>query len=422
MNFKEIIIDQRKELEDIEKQERLIDREALVHAREYIKYPNLLVVMGIRRCGKSIFAYQISKGERSGYFNFDDERLAKIGSEDLNGVLKALYTVHGDLDMIILDEVQNIEGWELFANRLRRTKRVVITGSNSQVLEGNLATKLMGRYVDVTLFPFSFKEFLQSKGVDVQPINGTREQGEIMNILSEYMENGGLPEVKKMGHTIIPLVYNNILAKDIISKYGIKKKENFRQLAKYLISNHSTEITYRGLGKTVDIDRDSTISNWVNHLREAYLIFTLERFDFKLKQQFRAPKKVYCVDTGIINSVGFQPGPNNGRLMENLVAVQLQRQKVADRALEIYYWKDHAQHEVDFVLKRAEAVERLIQVTYAERRDDIRGRELDSLALAAKHLRCDDLLVITWDYEGSETRNGKRINFKPLWKWLLGAE
>lgn len=419
MNLREIILDQQKELEDIEKQETLIERENLRLAKGYIEHPNLLVVMGIRRCGKSVFSYQISKGERAGYFNFDDERLIGMDHSDLNEVLKTLYMIHGDLDMIVLDEIQNIEGWEIFANRLRRTKRVVITGSNSNMLEGDLSTKLTGRYLDITMFPFSFREYLNSRGMVLRDDLDTKDQGEVMKMLLGYMEQGGFPEVKKIGRAIIPLIFNNILSRDIISKNNIRKRESFIRLAKYLISNHSTEITYRSLSRIIGVDRIQTVSRWIEYLQEAYLVFTLERFNFKLKEQFRAPKKVYCVDSGIINSVAFRSGPDEGRLMENLVAIQLQRYKTSDRDIEVYYWKDHEQREVDFVLKRGTSVEKLIQVTYAEIRDDIRDRELISLCIASELLRCDDLTVVTWTYEGYEVMNEKRITFKPLWKFLL---
>jgi predicted AAA+ superfamily ATPase len=419
MNLREIILDQQKELEDIERQEMLVERENLLLAKGYVKNPNLLVVMGIRRCGKSIFSYQISKGEKSGYFNFDDERLIGMGHSDLNSVLKTLYSVHGDMEIIVLDEIQNVEGWEIFANRLRRTKRVVITGSNSKMLEGDLSTKLTGRYLDITIFPFSFREYLISRGLVIEDDFSTKGQGEVLGMLVGYMEQGGFPEVKKIGRAIIPLIFNNILSKDIISKYNIRKRESFTRLAKYLITNHSTEITYRSLGRIIGIDRIETVSRWIEYLREAFLVLTIERFHFKLKEQFRAPKKVYCVDTGIINTVAFKSGPDQGRLMENIVAVQLQRYKTSDRDIEVYYWKDHAQREVDFVVKREASVITLIQVTYAEIREDIRDRELVSLCIASEQLRCDNLIVITWTYEGREEMDGKRIVYQPIWKWLL---
>src|SRR3989344_2807620 len=280
---------------------------------------------------------------------------------------------------------------------IRRTKKIILTGSNSKLLSGELSTHLTGRYLDIILFPFSFKEFLKLKEVKENKVYTTQEKAEIMKTLQEYLEIGGFPEAYKFGKGMISKIYEDILTKDILLRHNISKKEEIKKLAKYLITNSSGEITYSKLARIFNIKHVSTISNWISYLENAFLIFRLERFDFKLKQQFIAPKKVYCIDSGLMNSIGFKFSENKGKVIENEVALELQRRK--GDSFEVYYWKDLQQNEVDFVLKRGKSVVQLIQVTYASSKEEIKEREINALLKSSKKLRCNALLVITWDYE-----------------------
>jgi predicted AAA+ superfamily ATPase len=422
MELKDIIKEQRQELEKIEREERIIGREGLKEARSYLKYPNIVVITGIRRCGKSIFSYLMEKDSKFAYINFDDERLAGLKSENLDKVLQAFYELYGEIEYLILDELQNIIGWELFANRLRRTKKIIITGSNSQLLSGELATHLTGRYIEIKLYPFSFNEFLNLKGFKLSKAYTTQEKAKITNFLREYLNFGGLPEVYKFGKPIILGIYENILNKDLILRYNINKIKEFKDLAKYLISNSSEEITYSKLSKNLGIKHISTVSNWVSYMKNAFLIFKLERFDFKLKKQFIAPKKIYCSDTGIVDLIGFKFSENLGKILENSIAIELQRRKEKNFHLEAYYWKDAQQNEVDFVIKEKTKVRQLIQACYDVSNFKTKEREVKSLLKGSKELKCNNLLILTWDYEGEEKVNNKKIKFIPLWRWLLGEQ
>ena len=419
MDLKGIIKEQREELEKIEKEERIIEREGLNKSKDLLKYPNILAILGIRRCGKSIFSYLLAKQNKFAYINFDDERLVGLKSEDLDKILESFYELYGDIDYIILDEIQNVNNWELFVNRLRRTKKIILTGSNSKLLSGELSTHLTGRYLDLILFPFSFKEFLKLKEVKENKVYTTKEKAEIMKTLQEYLEIGGFPEAYKFGKGMISKIYEDILTKDILLRYNITKKEEIKKLAKYLITNSSEEITYSKLTRIFNIKHVSTISNWISYLENTFLVFKLERFDFKLKQQFIAPKKVYCVDSGLMNSIGFKFSENRGKVIENEVALELQRRKARENSFEVYYWKDYQQNEVDFVIKCGKKVEQLIQVSYINSKEEIKEREIKALIKASKELRCKNLVVITWDYEIEEKFEGEIIKFIPLWKWLL---
>jgi predicted AAA+ superfamily ATPase len=422
MDFKVIIKEQREELEEIDKRERFVSREQERVAVKYLEHPNVLAILGVRRCGKSIFSYMLSKEHDFGYINFDDERLSGTRTEDLNRILEAFYELYGDIEYIVLDEIQNVPGWELFANRLRRTKKVIITGSNSHLLAGELATHLTGRYIDIRLYPFSFREFLSFKKFGKTKALTTKEKAKLNKLLNEYLKLGGLPEVYKFGKGMLPRIYENIITKDIVLRYRIRKKEELKNLAMYLVSNFSNEISYSKLSRILDIKHVSTVSNWISYLEQAFLIVKLERFDFKLKQQFVAPKKIYCIDNGIVNSVGFGYSENTGRIMENTVAVELLRRCNVIPSFEVYYWKDHQQNEVDFIVKKGPKVKQLIQVTYANESHEINEREIKSLLKASKELRCKNLLVITWDYSAKEKIDRKDVSYVPLWSWLLRNE
>ncbi len=422
MDFITIVKEQREELERIEREENIVPRSGLAEAEKAVKFPNILAVLGIRRCGKSIFSHLLVKGKNFGYVNFDDERMIGAKTEDLNEILKAFYQLYGDVEYVVLDEVQNVKGWELFANRLRRTKKVILTGSSSRLLSGELATHLTGRHLDTTLFPFSFREFLQAKKFAQSRHYTTQEKAELLGNLDEYLENGGFPEVQKFGKRMLPAIYEDILSKDVILRHKINKTDELKKLARLLLTNTAQEFTYSKAAKAVSVKHVSTISNWVRYLEDAFLLFKLERFDFKLRQQFLAPKKAYCIDSGLVNAAGFRFSENKGRLMENAVAVQLMRKKAPQSQLEVYYWKDHQHNEVDFLLKKGKKVLELIQVSFANSRQEIREREIKSLLKASGALRCKSLAIITWDFEGGAKIRNRAIKFTPLWKWLLGNE
>ena len=421
--IKRVIVSQKEEMEEKFERGEIIEREVEVKKlRNFLARPNILVILGIRRCGKSIFSWQIFRDGKFGSINFDDERLVGIEAKDLDKILQAFYELYGKIDKIILDEPQNVENWELFANRLRRSKKVIVTGSNSKLLAGELATHLTGRYIDFTLMPFSFREFLKYKKVEVkkEDFYSTVKVAEIKRLLENYVRLGGLPEVFTFGKEILVRIYGDIIEKDVLRRFKIKRKDTFKQFAKYLVSNIASEFTMRRLSATFEVRDSHTLKNWIDALENSYLFFILERYSPKLKEQIIAPKKIYCIDTGIVNTVSFRTSENFGKLMENLVGVELVRRKnYWYKNLEIFYWKDYQQNEVDFVLKEGLKVKQLIQVTYASSKDEIEKREIKSLVKASSQLKCKDLLVITWDYEDEQKIKNKKIVFKPLWKWLV---
>ncbi|MEK7672018.1 MAG: ATP-binding protein, partial [Bacteroidota bacterium] len=404
--IKRIIVSQKEEYEETFGSQKIIPREIdSKKAKAYLSHPNALAILGARRCGKSTFAISLLSDTSFGYVNFDDERLIGLKPEDLDKVMEAFHDLYGDPQYLVFDEIQNVRGWELFINRLRRTKRVIITGSNSRMLSGELATHLTGRHIAVTLFPFSFREFLLYKSVRLEKdaVYSTRKVSEIKRLLQEYIEKGGFPECHRFGREMAKRIYGDITEKDIIGRHEIRYKRTFREILSYLANNVSAEMTFRKLANTFGIKDQHTVKNYLDYAFESYLFFTLERFSFKLKQRFISPKKMYLIDTGILNAVSLSSSKDRGKVIENLVAVELSRKRhyLTDE-LEIYYWKDHQQREVDFVVKNGKKVAQLLQVCYDPSDTATREREVRSLVRASDELRCGNLTVITWDHEGKE--------------------
>ncbi|MFP3909633.1 MAG: ATP-binding protein, partial [Archaeoglobaceae archaeon] len=236
--------------------------------------------------------------------------------------------------------------------------------------------------------------------------------------MSTYRSNSTIPEsVKDRDNAKLYLstLYSTILTKDVISRYNLKYVQTLKEIANYLLSNFSQPISYHKIKNIFEMGSTHTAKNYTSYLEETYMIYLLSKFSFKHKELLASSKKAYVIDTGLINSLTFRMSENMGRLMENVVLVELLRRKSTE--LEIYYWKDYQQREVDFVVKQGTEVIQLIQVTYAE--SEINQRETKALIRASDSLRCKNLICITWDYEDSIQVDSKTIKCIPLWKWLI---
>ena len=388
----------------------------------YLQKDIIKVVTGVRRCGKSIFCFMVLKGTDFGYVNFDEKELAGLANYD--EILRYVQEFYGDVDYLFLDEVQNLENWELWVNSLhRRGYNLLITGSNAKLLSRELATHLTGRHISLELFPFSFREYLDVAGFHIRDEYTEQERGTLLNHLKKYIEVGGFPEVVVKGYdyTYLQTLFDSIILKDVVQRYKVRYVDDLYNLARFLMSSFSNEVSYTKLKNTLKFRSVHTVQNYVRYLEDTYLVFHLDRFSFKQREQIKSPKKVYAVDTGMVNALAFTFSENIGKLMENTVAVELLRQRSGSGSrLELYYWKDQQHREVDFVIKEGADVARLIQVCYDIDDPKTKERELKSLVRAAGELDCSDLLVITWDWEGEEEFKGCDIRFVPLWQWLQG--
>ena len=291
VEFKKVIQNQEGERDSMLKDPDLINREVGTGLVEKsLKHPNIIAILGIRRCGKSTLSWILLKDRKYAYINFDDELLYGIKVDDFDRLLKAFYDLYGDdLQYFLLDEIQNVKGWELFVSKLGRTKKVIVTGSNSNLLGGELATHLTGRYNSITLFPFSFNEFLAYKKVPNDYFYGkefrTERVAKALKYLEEYIQYGGFPEGYKFTHDRLKSTFRDIITKDVTRRYRIKNIESIESLSKYLISIYSNEISFSSLRNIVGIKKIETVKNYLTYLENSYLFFLLERFSFKLKHQ-----------------------------------------------------------------------------------------------------------------------------------------
>ena len=414
--LKQIILDQKEEISEILKK-RIIKRNLTFVMRKVLNSDLIKVIMGVRRCGKSILAHQLLKKDY-GYVNFDDERLISIKKEHLNILLEVLKEIYPGCKNLLLDEIQNIEGWELFVNRLRRSGyNITVTGSNAKLLSQELATHLTGRHFSIELYPFSFKEFLLYKGMVVEKNDFyiTKKRAEINNFYEEYLDFGGFPETITLEAKRYYLreLFDKIITRDIILRHKVRCVADLKELALYVLTNFGSRITYHKIRNIFDIKSVHTVKNYLNYLQETYLIFQITAFSFKLKEQIKQPRKIYAIDTGVINSLASKGFFEDGRLLENLVFLELKR-----RNSEIYFYMQ-SDYEIDFLIKDGTEIKQLIQVCYSLDKEDTRKREIKALLKGADKLKCQNLLIITRDQEGEEVINSKKIQICPIWKFLL---
>jgi len=420
--LRKAIIDQREEIELLSSRTKIIERSCFEKYKAYTESAQVKVIMGIRRCGKSILSYQLLKDKPFAYINFDDENLANLTAEDLNDVLEVFYEVYGDFKYILLDEIQNIAGWELFVNRLQRQGfNAIVTGSNAHLLSRELSTHLTGRNITLKLFPFSFREFIKYHGVVVKNADllSTKERGLLKKKLEEYISVGGFPEVVKdpaNKKAYLQSLYSDILNKDIIIRYKIKFSKTLREIANSLMSNTASHVSFNKIKNMFNLKSVHTPLNYLSFLEESFLFFLVPRFSYKAKERVIATRKIYAIDTGMIGALSVSFSRNIGKIYENMVFLELAGRMTLS---EIYYWQDIYQNEVDFVVKGGRNINELIQVCYDTGNYDTKKREVSALLKSGKELKCRKLTIITDDYEALESAGGRKIKFIPLWKWLL---
>ena len=415
--IKQILVEQKEEIPLVFKR-KTINRKVLPEAVKLVKTDLIKVIMGIRRCGKSTLSHQLLRDKKYGYINFDDERLVSAKPGDLNDFLEVLEEINHELKYILLDEIQNIKGWELFVNRInRKGYNVLVTGSNSKLLSKELATHLTGRHLSIGLYPFSFKEFLIFKNLDIRAgdIYTTTQRAKIKTELEDYLEAGGMPELFKIEarKQYLRELFDRIISQDIIYRHNIKYARELKEIALYAVSNFSSSFTYHKIKDTFGIRSVHTVKNYLNYIEEAYLVFQLNPFSFKFKHQINQPRKLYCIDTGFINVLAPKVTTDSGKLIENAVFIELMR-----RGKEVYFYSQ-PNYEVDFLIKEGLKIKQLIQVCFSVADRDTKKRETKALLRASDNLRCNDLTIITWDKEAEEKTGSKKIKFIPLYKWLL---
>lgn len=424
--LKQVLIEQ-KEL--IKPSSEHIERELIKKVPQFYKLKHIVVITGHRRAGKSVFLSQIIHKyygtDEIYYLNLDDERLASLKCDDMNKVMEIFHILFGNKKVIFLDEIQNLEGWERFVSRLyNQGYKIYITGSNAKLLSSELATLLTGRYLEIELFPFSFREFLIYRKFPIDEVEKqktyykTEIKAQIRKLLDEYLTSGGFPEmVRYREPSILRMLFSDVITKDVVNRYRIKEVRTIKEIAHFLLSNSANEFSYNRIKNIYSIGSVHTVKNYVDYLTSTYMFFELSRFSYSLKEVHTKIKKIYVIDNGFINAVGFSSSPDMGKLYENLVFVELKR-----RGADVYYYRDKREREIDFVIRDKRNITEAIQVCFNTDNDAALKREINSLVYGLKELGLEKGLVITSTMEGKEKINGYEIEFIPLWRWLLNLE
>ena len=393
----------------------------------------VITVTGPRRAGKSYLMRQMglelmSKGVKKDnllYVNFEDPRFTSLDTQLMDQIFstyKEFLTPQGEVT-VLMDEVQEVEGWEKWIRMMHELKKakLIISGSNAKLLSRELGTLLTGRHLDLSVFPLSFREFLSFNGFTPKDkIDLTNQETDIKGLLRRYIEFGSFPEVvlSQQKKEILLSYFEDLVTKDLLKRFKIRKSQALKSLIKYYLSNVSNLTTFSSIEKSLELST-STVEKFSGYLEDVYWIFFLKRFSFKVKEQEKSPRKVYAIDTGLCNTVGFRFSENIGKLAENIVFLELHRRQIQEPDAELYYWKDAYHHEVDFVVKKGQKVSQLMQVCWNVSDLKTKDREIRSLIRAMDELEKTDATIITEEYDAVEELKGKKITYFSLWRWLL---
>jgi predicted AAA+ superfamily ATPase len=378
----------------------------------FLKTPQVVAITGVRRCGKSTLLRQIADRLDSFYYlNFDDERLFEFNVSDFQELMVA-FQKKGGSRHVLLDEVQNVPGWERFVRRLHDEQyKVFLTGSNARLLSSELATHLTGRDRLVPLYPFSFGEYLKLAKAP-STVQTTAERARVLKHLDEYLIVGGFPErLLQNDPETVQRVYEGILYRDIVVRFRVRETKALKTLAHYLFSNFTTQVSYQGLHKILPFKSAMTVRSHIGHMQDAWLLFELHRYDSSLKRQHIHNKKVYVIDNGMRHSVAFSTSEDRGKYLENMVFLELRR-----RGKDVFYYQ--GSRECDFIVRTGTRVTDVIQCCF-QLEPANEAREVGGLAEAMQAFRLKDGLILTLNQESVRKVGGYRVRVQPVWKWLL---
>jgi predicted AAA+ superfamily ATPase len=396
--------------------QELVPREKQGIGETALKTSLVKAIIGPRRSGKTTFGLQLLQHKDHYYVNFDDEALSMVKKEELGMLLESLHELFGKRKYIFLDEIQNIMGWELFVNRLQRMGfNVVISGSNSHLLSSELSSHLGGRTFTIEILPFSFQEYIHTaKQGEVSPTD--EGIGLIKNRLRTYMRTGGFPEIvlrlpKDLHQGYFEELFNTVILRDIARRYNVRHVSEIISIANIVINSFSARQSVSNISRSVGCS-SHTVKKYLTYLEEAYLVFSCRKFSFKPKEVESSFRKYYLIDPGILTSKKVTRSPDFGRMMENIVALELRA-----RGKDLYYYMADDKYESDFVLFEKNKTVAVLQVSNDE--TALPAREQESGLLACRRLSCKRLIIITWNAKGKEIREGVTVQKIPLWEWLL---
>lgn len=408
-------------------QEKFVERAQYNLLKQNLDNDLIIFISGLRRSGKSTLLNQLRKDNKQNkyFLNFDDNRLVNFTVDDFENLYESFLELFGEEDVYYFDEIQNISGWERFVRRLHNeNKKVIITGSNASMLSKELGTHLTGRHIEFELYPFSFREFLDFKNVNIEK-NDLYDIKKIVNIkkyFEIYLKEGGIVEyLKTQNLNYLRTLYDNILYRDVMNRYNLSNEKTLKEMIYFLVSNIGTKVSFNSLKNILNVSNANTIKEYIHYFENSFMIFQINKFDYSLKKQMINNKKIYIIDNGFASNVSFSFSENIGRLLENLVFIELKR-----RGEEIFY--HFLNKECDFILVDRGKVIEAIQVCKSLNDLETKKREIAGLLDACKTYNLKEGLILTEDEEGEEIgevrlENGDvskiKIKIMLIWKWLL---
>ena len=410
-----------------------VEREILSKIEDLLNIDHIISISGVRRSGKSFLLRQIIhkiltlKVPKRNILVLNLETPDLINYRDDPKILDKIYDEYMNISnpegriFVLLDEIQFIKNWEVWVKNKYDTNKgnikFIITGSNADLLSSELTTLLSGRVIEIKNYPFSFKEFLTSKGINFHSKHEIYlNRHKIKKLFDVYLKNGSMPEIStKTNDYVIKEILANylytIIFKDVVPRFSVRDLNTIEKVAIYAITNVSREFSYNRVAKFLN-SSDTTVSEYIYYLSRSYLLFELKRISTSLKQQYTSIKKIYCVDTGFPSHIGFKFNEDKGRMLENLVFIELKR-----RGKEVYYHK--GKKECDFIIKENLNIVQAVQVSQTLINEETRKREVSGLVDALKTYNLKEGLILTEDEEDEFEEKGFRIKVMPVWKWLL---
>lgn len=414
--MKTIILNQRKERDELISRPYLTRRNSL--DIDLLLNSHLIkLITGPRRVGKSTQALLMLRNKNFAYLNFDNQPL--LDAWDANLVMRTLEDVYPEYDYLLLDEVQNLAGWDLWVSELyRQGKNLIVTGSNAKMLSSEMATVLTGKYLQVEMLPFSLEEFFDWNKLDLHALKAEQESDAIV-LADDYMRNGGYPEVvasRQLTRSYLDTLFDSIVWKDVAKRHKVRNVTDLNNLAMYLVTNFCNPLSANELTEELGFSSVNTTKKFMDYLHEPYLFYYLPRYNNKLKLMKKAPRKVYVVDNGFVAAKAFSLSDNLGRLLENQVFIELIRRGYdVDRTL--FYYRSRNDKEVDFVLRKGTHIKRLVQVCYDMSSAKTEKREVDSIIECAGELKCNNLVIVTNNDERIIEKEGYSISVVPISKF-----
>lgn len=379
----------------------------------------IMVISGVRRCGKSVLMQQIraKELEQDYFLSFDDDRLIHFTVEDFQFLYDVFMEDFGAQHTFYLDEPQLIAGWERFVDRLyKHGNKVYVTGSNAFMLSKELGTLLTGRHLTHELYPMSLREYASMKEVGIAPKDfyTTEGRAKLSNLQTGFLKEGGFPQYLSTGDPrYLRELYNDIIFRDLVVRNKLPSEKPIKEVTYYLASNFTHKFTYQSIAKATKIKSPETINAYIGYLEECYLVGVLTKYDHKVGEQIKSPKKVYFIDNGLVSQVGFSFSENLGKKLENAVYIELRR-----RNLELFYFCDSS--ECDFVVRENGSIVQAYQVTVSLKDPKTRKREEEGLLAAMKAFGLREGTIITLDESEEKTLpDGMVLHVMPFYRWCL---